>query len=370
MLGRSLDTAARTICALILALAWAGARPAWAQPGAAPDGAEGGLALIDLNDPGALGQFVVLRLDNGDTVRGTLIEVVQGRAVIDHPILGNVVVPLARVARASRGAGAEEPPPAPTPPPAEAEPGPSRQLGDVPVKELSSPPMDDSPAPPEPQPPSADWKTRLELGLDGSQGNSDRLNIRGGLRIERTTERSTARLNSTYVFSTAEGDRTANRLTANLRSDWRIPESKLSWFLQAGAELDEFRSFDVRATGGAGLTSRIIDDEDTRLSWRLGVGVARAFGGPDERLNPELITALEFNHRLTERQRIEVIAEFFPDLEDLGEFRSIVRPAWEFKLDEETNLSLRIGLEHRYETDTTREERSDLDYFATLVLRF
>jgi hypothetical protein len=48
----------------------------------------------------------------------------------------------------------------------------------------------------------------------------------------------------------------------------------------------------------------------------------------------------------------------------------VVRPAWEFRLDTKADLSLRLGFEHRYESQSTRDESSDFDYFATLVLAF
>jgi len=328
---------------------------------------------IDLNDPSAVGQFVTLRLDNGDVVRGTLVGVEQGRVRLEHRILGDLEVPIVRVARVER---ADPPAPrtAPTPPPE----APERPEGDT---ELLEPPPDVGRVEegevvvrrePDPRPakPDVTWTQRYEVGLDGSEGNTNRLNLRTGARLERRAPGSTTRITASYLLTQADGDRTANRLTANARNDWRIRESRLSYFAQVGAEVNEFRDFDWRLTGGAGISAQLIDREKTRLDVRVGGGFSRDFGGPDERFAPELITGLEFEHRLTDRQRFELTAELFPDLDDWGEFRSVVRPAWEFKLDEATNLSLRIGLEHRYESNTTRDEPSDLDYFATLVVTF
>jgi putative salt-induced outer membrane protein YdiY len=327
-----------------------------------------------LSDPRLIGTAVHLVLDNGDELTGSLLRVQDGRVFIEHPILGQISIPTTRIVRlvgGHKGEGAKAPgTPAGEKTP-EPESGASPAPAPKPAPEPTSPKAAPATPPPAPAPkPAAVWKTRVELGLDGSQGNAERLNFRGGLAVSRETKGTSFRFNSRYVINTANGDRVANRFTANARNDWRLNNKHFSFFVQTGLEYDEFRQFDLRWTGGTGLSATLIDDGTTRLNTSLGAGFAREFDSPNDDLNPELITGLEFSHKLTDTQTFAVTAEFFPDLEQLGEFRSVIRPTWEIKLDTKTDLSLRLGFEHRYESVTNLQSHSDIDYFAALVLSF
>jgi hypothetical protein len=319
-----------------------------------------------LSDPRLIGTAVHLVLDNGDELTGSLLRVQGGRVFIEHPILGEISIPTTRIVRLTgehKGGGE-----------AQGKPGEAGAQPEAPAPQSPAPKPAPSPPPPAPPPapkkPAAVWKTRIEFGLDGSQGNAEQLNFRGGLRIDRDTKDTAFRFNSRYVINTANGDRVANRLTANARNDWRLNSKHLSFFVQTGLEYNEFQQFDLRWTGGTGLSAVLIDDGTTRLNTSLGAGFSKEFGSPNDELAPELITGLEFSHKFTKSQKFSVAAEFFPDLEQIGEFRSIVRPVWEIKLDSKTDLSLRLGFEHRYESITNLDSHSDIDYFATLVLSF
>lgn len=311
---------------------------------------------ISVNDPRAVGSFVFVTLQNEDTIRGTIVRVSDGVLQLEHEILGDVRVPTNRIVSVTRVDQTQRPGSEPT------EPGPVEQAPEV------GPPV--KPEDVIKEEPKAKWDSRVELGLNGSDGNSERLNGTFAFRTTRVTEGTRLAFDTNWRVNTNRGDRTANRLTLNARHDWDLPDTQWTLFVQGGSELDEFRDFDVRATGGAGFNYRFIEEDDTRLSARIGFGVSRDFGGPDPNTNPELITGFDFSHRLTERQRLAASGELFPDLEETGEFRSVLNARWEYKLDAEQDLSLAIGVEHRYDSQTTNDMRTDIDYFVRLVLGF
>ncbi|MEO1130584.1 MAG: DUF481 domain-containing protein, partial [Planctomycetota bacterium] len=221
-----------------------------------------------------------------------------------------------------------------------------------------------------PEPTRATWDREVELGLTGSSGNTERRNLLFGFRVERNHEESLFRLNARYRLDTDRGNRTANRFLANARQEWGRTNERLSLFLQGGVELDEFRDFEYRITGGAGVTYPFIFNERTSLRGRLGAGFNREAGGGTRDWIPELITGLELDHRINDTQRLVASAEVFPDLEELGEFRSILRGEWRLQVARDPRISLRIGLEHRYETQTIDAKRSDFDFFLRMVYGF
>ncbi len=318
---------------------------------------------MSVNDPRAIGSFVFIRLENDDVVRGTIVRVERGVLTLQHEVLGDIEIPTNRILSAQRVSEEKLPAPGATPtPPVQP---PVEQIPEV------GPPVEpETPLEPVIEEPEAVWASRVELGLNGSQGNSERLNGQLAFRTTRVTEGTRLSIDANWRVNTNRGQRTANRLTLNARQDWNLPESQWTLFLQSGSEFDEFREFDARVSAGAGFSYRFIEDEDTKLSARIGVGFSRDFGGPDENSVPELITGVDFSHRLTDRQRIVVSGELFPDLTETGEYRSVSNARWEYRLDTEQDLSLSIGVEHRYDTQATSEFRTDVDYFVRLVLGF
>ncbi|TVQ77997.1 MAG: DUF481 domain-containing protein [Phycisphaeraceae bacterium] len=324
---------------------------------------------VSLSDRSILGQFVTLRLDNGDVLRGTIASVTQGEVLLQHAVLGEVMIPRTRIAEAFAGAWRTRVEPSPVKP------------GEPTVVEIEipeAPPDEQVPALATAPPPvvvvseksRAKWLREIELGLTGAQGNSDRANFQGGFRMSRTTDADTFQLNTRYRLDTSGGDRTANRFLANARNDWGLSHPDWSLFLQSGVELDEFAVFDARWTGGGGFGYRFINTPSTVLRGRLGFGFARDFGGLDDDYNPEVITGLELSHRFTDRQLLVASAEVFPEVDAFDDFRSILRAEWQLRLENSKDVFLRIGAEHRYDTDSPAEKRSDLDYFVRLVFGF
>ena len=186
---------------------------------------------------------------------------------------------------------------------------------------------------------------------------------------KRDAENTILTLRSTYQQTRRDGDRTENRFTARARNEWLRGESKWSGFLESELELAEFLDYDARLRGGTGLVYRFLDNDETLLSTRLGLGASRQFNGPNEDIDPEAIIAFAFSHYFTERQRIEIAADYFPDLAESGEFRAEVRAGWEIGLNDKNNVKLRLSLEDRYNS-SARNEKNNLDYFAELVYEF
>ncbi|GAB4520417.1 MAG: hypothetical protein Tsb0013_24040 [Phycisphaerales bacterium] len=315
---------------------------------------------LSLNDPQVIGAFVFVTLENDDTVRGTIVRVEGGVLTLQHEVLGDLQIQTTRVVNVQRVAEERPRPPEPEP---EPEPPAAPVIPD-PAAPVTVPK-------PEPEPePGAEWSSRIEIGLNGSEGNTKRLNSQLAFRTTRVSEGTRLSFDANWRVNTNQGDRTANRLTLNARNDWDLPESQWTLFLQGGSEFDEFREFDVRVSAGAGFNYRFIENDDTRLSARIGLGFSRDLGIQDDDAVPELITGFDFSHRLTERQRLVATGELFPDLNDTGEFRSVLSARWEYKLDAASDLSLSLGVEHRYDTQTTNDMRTDVDYFVRLVLGF
>jgi hypothetical protein len=216
------------------------------------------------------------------------------------------------------------------------------------------------------------WSGTIEGGLNGSEGNSENLNIRGGIGAERKTERIDTTASFTYKYSTSEGDKTESRGELNARNDWKsVKGSPWGWFLLGRLEYDEFQDWRWRASAYTGPTYALVETEKTKLKLRAGFGFSREFGGEKNEFVPEFDFGVDFEHQLTERQKIFASFDYYPSLLDVPEFRTLARAGWEIIVDPEVNLTLKLGVEHRHQSDPGDDrENNDLDYFALIALKF
>ena len=129
-------------------------------------------------------------------------------------------------------------------------------------------------------------------------------------------------------------------------------------------DYDEFRAFDVRVTGDGGLGYKFIDAEDHWVVARVGVSVSREYGGVKDREVPEYLCGLECEHNLSSRQKITVSVEYYPDMEQPGEFRLNAKAEWEVLLDPEWGLNLKLTANERYDSTPEGLQHSDIDYAA------
>jgi len=338
-------------CVVVAAVAAAVAR-AHAGPESVPTPLIGPHAV--LADPGIVGREVELTLVRGDTLRVRVLTIGPELLSVEHPDLGELSLGMDRIVSA-RVIDAD---PQAAGPPAE------------PVAQLA---QGESPPASEPPPPSQAgvWDRRLEFGLSGSSGNSDRTTLRFAFDGAWTKPDQILRFNALYLLNVNSGERTQNRFESTIRNEWIKAGSRWRIFAEGGFEFDEFRNYDTRARAGGGLAYKLIMNETTDLSARGGVGASMEFGGPnDGELNPELIFGLELTHKINQVQRVVASAELFPSLRDTGEYRAVMRAAWELRVDAERKMSLRLGLENRYDSMSEGVRNNDLEYFASLVWSF
>ncbi len=229
----------------------------------------------------------------------------------------------------------------------------------------------DAPPPPPPQPDGwlDGWSGAIEFGLNGSSGNTERVNFRGGANgVRKTTDNETDFfLNHSYAID--NGNNTENKTTGQLKNQWLFgADSPWRVFALGRVEHDRFQDWEYRISGYVGPAYSFINDETTTLVGRAGIGASREFKGSDEDWHPEALLGADFTHKLSERQSIFANLDVFPSLDDGGEFRAIAKAGWQILVDPEVNMSFKVGAEGRYDSDVPSGTRhGDLDYYALLV---
>lgn len=303
-----------------------------------------------------IGSAVTLVLAEGDRVSGTVSSITDESVTLTHAWMGDVTIAWSGITGVIRAEGEAAVPQTPEPAPVAAAPA-----------------VEEAPAAP---PAEEDlWTGSASLGLNGSEGNTERLNVNAGLKFTREDEKTVFTIGAVLDYATEEGEQSANRFEVDARNEWKLEDSPWSIFVQGRYELDEFKEWDYRVSGGGGVGYLLIDEDDTTLKLRGGVGFSREFGDEsDEETIPELILGADYEHKFDANQSIVLTGDIFPDLSNTGEFRSVSSAVYKINLPEGTlggNAALEMGIAHRYESEVENDiENSDFDYFVRLVMNF
>jgi putative salt-induced outer membrane protein YdiY len=302
----------------------------------------------------AIGTPVAVTLKTGEVLRGTFGGIADDKVVIDHPVLGRISIPRAELAGwTATVPGEAAPAPAPATPPAD------------PAKPATPPP------PPAPQTFWDGWTGSVELGLNGSEGNSSNLNFRAGFGAERKTEETETKFTFAYSYAKDDGEATESKGQAELRNDWILgKDSPWRVYALGRIEYDEFQAWDWRASAFAGIGYQFFKDEKTTFIGRFGAGASQEYGSEDNRIHPELNLGIDFEHKFTDTQKFTLTLDYYPDLLDLSEYRVVGKAAYEILLDKDNGMTLKVGVEDRYDSSPGDAKRNDLDYFALLVFKF
>lgn len=299
-----------------------------------------------------------LTLTTGETLKARIIDHSEQSVTLEHPILGQLTIERSHIVTLAEAASDRQP--APDTPRADSTNQPTQQ--DPTAGMAASPTLS-------PLFHSRDWQ--FEIGLSGTDGNSQTTNLRLGLISKKEDDHTRSMLKSSYYFSKSEGDTTRNEFSAQLTHDWLLPDSPWFFFIQGIYDYDQFQSWDQRLSSFTGFGYELIKTDRLELAGRTGGGLTKEFGGEKE-LRPEgLVSAAILKWNLTANQTLTGSATFYPDLADLDQFRSITKLEWNILLSNTDGLSLKLGLENEYESHVEGDDdHNDLKYYGTLVIDF
>lgn len=332
---------------------------------------------IDVSAPGAMASVT---LSTGDTLRCRVLQVTDDSIVLEHAVLGRMFLARSSITQITPLTQTDEPPapPGPTNP---GEPAPDAAQPATPEAAADAPPAAATPTGAAESPLDAltasqgksfwvGWTRSVDLGINGSSGSSDTFNGRAALNLSRKTERMETTAGLLYLYQRDNEGVTKDRGEANLRNDWLLKDSRWRIWAQGKGEYDADADWDFRVSGAAGVGYEFIQNDKTTLVGRVGLGASREIGGASNEIVPEGVLGADFTHKLNDRNSLFANVDYYPDLSEFGEFRTVSKAGWETIVDPETKLNLKLGIEHRYDSDPGDSEASEIDYFVTLGWTF
>ncbi|MEO0964828.1 MAG: DUF481 domain-containing protein [Planctomycetota bacterium] len=322
---------------------------------------------------------VILRLTNGDTLRGELISRSENFVEIRHPYLGVMTVPADQVVNAAEL-------------PADLDPA-SPEAGDVTVTPentvapapaiVTDPSPIDEPAVEEVEDPIKPglfgtnllrgWDRSVTLGLTGSEGNTQELDFTLQFDLFYEDSRDRWKFDGDWFYGTEDNDVTDNEVLLTLRKDWLLPDSKWFVFALGTYEYDDFESYQHRLSASVGVGYEFFKQDDFTLRGLAGVGAVKEFGSDNEDVRPEALLGLETIWKPFPGQTLTASHYFYPELTRFDQFRNrnLSKIDYTIEIDRDYGLSFKIGAINEYESRTDDSTfHNDFDYYAALVYAF
>ncbi|GJQ29917.1 MAG: hypothetical protein HBSAPP03_18010 [Phycisphaerae bacterium] len=294
----------------------------------------------------------IVRLRTGDVLVAAVASLDEATVTLEHPVLGVLTVSREQVVSIESGEAntSASGSPAPSAPAAGSETEPASSEAPLPWWK--------------------GWRGAVDVGLNGSSGNSDALSGRVGVTGTRATARHETAATATLSHASASGAEAVTRAAFSLRNDWKAGESRWGFFALGRAEYDDAQDWTWRVSGFLGPSYRLVTTARTSMKARLGLGGSHEFGGARERTKPEGLLGMDASHALNERAKVFAIVEVIPNLTDVPHWRLEARAGYEVLLDPARRMNLKVGVADRYTSDPGQADRNDLEYFVTVGWAF
>ena len=211
------------------------------------------------------------------------------------------------------------------------------------------------------------WDGSIEFGSNGTHGNSTTFSVFAGIDLQRKTTPGRFDLDVDFAKERASGTLTSHRTLVDIAHFWLKKGNVLSWFTKGGLEYDEFKQFDVRMKANAGIQRMCVDEEQLQLSWRIGAGMSQELGGVDDQVTPEADFGMSVVRKISPRQSIQVVADYYPDWSNFSEYRFESEASWKIAIDKELGWSLKLSMIDRYDSTPHGRRPNDLAYSLLLV---
>jgi hypothetical protein len=222
-----------------------------------------------------------------------------------------------------------------------------------------------------PRPPPRLWAGTIEAGLNGANGNTDVFNFRSGWNARRKTDTNLFTTDFVYMYAKQDGEVRQQAALFNARDEILFPGHPWSIFFATQVEYDQLRDYKFRAGQYFGTGYKVIDDKSALLRLRVGAGATREFAGPgDDRWVAEGVFGYDVRYRFDERNAIVSVLDYYPRIDDWGQFRVRARAAYEVVIDPKTGTVLRLGVQDRYDSNPGTSKRNDVNYFMTFGMNF
>jgi len=272
-----------------------------------------------------------IKLSNGDTLNGEIVEWAIDHIILEHPQLGKIRIDLDQL---------------------DIDTGKPPSRGLFGTRFLRG------------------WTRHYDLGWNGTNGDTDSINITTSLRMDYADEFTRWKFFTRYFYQKSTDGDADNNLRMDLRRDWLFPGHRWFAFGAARYQFDQFESWKHRTVFTVGPGFQILRGEPHSLDARLGATFTREWE-TDTSIG-EALFAVDWSWAINGSMSITLSNEYYLQYKpDSGQFRNLTTGEWRWRLAEDPGLSLKFGGQNEYDSSAEAgDTKNDLRYYIALGLDF
>jgi len=211
------------------------------------------------------------------------------------------------------------------------------------------------------------WTLKIEAGGNMTEGNTDTLDARGRLDVNRKTQEDLLQFFLAAKYNERDDRRTTNEYRGGVNYENQITD-RAYWYTRMEMEFDEFENLDLRATAAAGVGYYWLKREDHEYKTRLGLGYRHeSFDNGASRDQGVIDLGMDYRLDVAPWMQFVHSSTYSPAFEEFDDYRLSVDTALLFPLKSE-HLKLKLGMQNEYNSRPQRGiDRLDNTYYANLV---
>jgi hypothetical protein len=292
-----------------------------------------------------------VELKNGDKLEGVILEQDDDKTVLEHPLLGRIVIPANDIKEPEED---------------------KEKPGLFGTRIL------------------AGWTRGISAGIGGASGKSKEFSMNADLGLSRETERNRMRYVARFVRARSSNETTDNAFDTRYVHDFLFPPSSWFPFAAASYRLDSQQDWLHRLGAQGGVGYEFIKNDTWEVIGRAGGGISQTLGderahappdgdpntrpakiGDDPvRTEPNGLAALELTWNYYEGQSLSAATLYLPDLSDTPEYRSESRAEWKIAAGFVQGLAFKFGTSFIYDSHELDKKKRDFRYYANLAYDF
>lgn len=191
------------------------------------------------------------------------------------------------------------------------------------------------------------------------------------LGIRRKVPDSETKIDAFYILNTDGSTVTQNWFQASVDHYWDLPDTDRVWaiFGQAVFDWQENADWQQRVNGNLGVQYQLIDaTRDPGTDWfqklklraRLGPGFRKEFSGEYDNWAIEALVGGTWDITFLKGVTLKGNAQFYPDLEDFGQYRVTANTNFMVALESLEGVSVGLGLKFQFQSRVPEDEEQYL----------
>ena len=213
------------------------------------------------------------------------------------------------------------------------------------------------------------WKVDLEAGVMGSEGNNQRVDANGKVRVEVKNDLFMAAAYLRGAYSQENRKRTDQIIIGGFEGEYYLTER---WFAQGMLEFENspFDDLELRSTGTAGLGYFLFKEKDLEWKFTGGLGYENKKYTDGTPSDSHAIANLGMKGRiaLTPWLEYQHTIKYFPGLDSLDNYWIGMENAAVIPITADRSWKIKMGVYNKYVSQPANDaKRLDTRYFVNLV---